>query len=158
MASLSAHDVSIRPAARADLPAIVAMLADDPLGAARERFEDPPPDSYYRAFDAISLSGNDELVVAEVDGESVGVMQLTIIPYLTYQGRSRALIEGVRVHRSVRGLGLGRHMFEWAIDRARDAGCHLVQLSTDRKRPDALAFYQSLGFVASHDGMKLHLE
>lgn len=158
MPSRSPQEVSIRPATRADLPAIVEMLASDALGSTRERFEDPLPDSYRHAFDAISRSTSDELVVAEADGRVVGVLQLTIIPYLTYQGRSRALIEGVRVHERVRGQGVGRKMLEWATARAREAGCHLVQLTTDRKRPEALAFYEALGFVASHVGMKLHLD
>ena len=84
-------------------------------------------------------------------------MQLTIIPYLTYQGGKRALIEAVRIDRSCRGEGLGQKMFQWAIHKAKDEGCHVVQLTTDKKRPDALAFYQRLGFIASHEGMKLHL-
>jgi GNAT superfamily N-acetyltransferase len=85
-------------------------------------------------------------------------LQLTYIPQLTYQGGWRALIEGVRIARAERSQGLGRQMFEWAIGRARARGCHMVQLTTDKARPDALRFYQALGFVASHDGMKLHLD
>ena len=86
------------------------------------------------------------------------MLQLTFIPYLTHQGTWRALIEGVRVHKDCRGQGVGRAMFEWAIERARQRGCRMVQLTTAKTRPDALRFYQQLGFVASHEGMKLHLD
>ncbi len=149
--------VTFRIARRGDLPAIVRMLADDALGATRERYETPLPAGYLAAFDAIDSDPNNELVVAQLDGRVVGVMQLTFIPYLTYQGRRRALIEGVRIDSTVRSRGVGRQMFEWAIERSRERGCHLLQLTTDKTRPDALRFYQSLGFVASHEGMKLQL-
>jgi GNAT superfamily N-acetyltransferase len=157
MTDSTESNITMRMATRADVPVIVAMLADDPLGATRERSEDPLPDGYYRAFDAIERSPDNHLIVAASGGQLVGVLQLTIIPYLTYQGSKRALIEGVRVHREARGKGLGKQMLGWAIAMARDAGCHVVQLTTDKKRPQALAFYQGLGFVASHEGMKLHL-
>jgi GNAT superfamily N-acetyltransferase len=148
--------VHFRKAQKNDVVAIVGMLADDPLGARRERYETPLPKSYYDAFEAIDSDSNHELVVATVDGEIVGVLQLTYIPYLTYQGRWRALIEGVRVATEFRSRGIGREMFEWAIARARERDCHLLQLTMDKSRPDTLRFYQSLGFVASHEGMKLH--
>jgi len=96
-------------------------------------------------------------VVAEIDGEPVGTLQLTFIPYLTYQGGWRALIEGVRVDAKIRSAGLGKAMVEHAIRRARERGCHLVQLTTDKARPEAKRFYETLGFVASHEGMKLPL-
>ncbi len=133
------------------------LLADDPLGAKRERFEIPLPESYLRAFEAIDADPNNELVVACIGPDVVGVLQLTFIPYLTYQGGWRALIEAVRVDSRQRSRGLGKTMFEWAIARARERGCHLVQLTTDKSRPEAKRFYESLGFVASHEGMKLHL-
>lgn len=158
MSDSTAPSTIMRPAVRADVPAIVAMLADDPLGASREQLQDPLPDSYYEAFDAIDRSPDNHLMIADSHGHILGVLQLTIIPYLTYRGGKRALIEGVRVHRDARGQGLGKRMFEHAIAMARDAGCHVVQLTTDKKRPEALAFYHALGFVASHEGMKLHLE
>ena len=148
---------SIRPAVEADVAAIVAMLADDPLGQERESLTDPLSPAYLEAFTAIDRDPNNELVVAELEGEVIGVLQLTLTPYLTYQGGWRATIEGVRVAQEARSVGVGRTMFEWAIARARERGCHLVQLTTDRRRPDARRFYESLGFVASHDGMKLRL-
>ncbi len=148
-------ELAIRPATQADLAAIVAMLADDPLGATRERFADPLPEDYFAAFAAIDRDPNNELVVAERAGAVVGVLQLTVTPYLTYQGGWRATVEGVRVADEARSAGIGRRLFEWAIARARERGCHLIQLTTDKARPDALRFYQSLGFVASHEGMKL---
>jgi GNAT superfamily N-acetyltransferase len=149
--------LSFRRAHLADVPAIVHLLADDPLGAMRERDETPLPESYARAFRAIDGDANNELVVACREDRVVGVLQITFIPYLTYQGGWRALIEGVRVDGRERSQGLGRAVFEWAIARARERGCHLVQLTTDKTRPDAKRFYEGLGFVASHEGMKLHL-
>ena len=149
--------LQFRKALRQDVPAIVRLLADDPLGAKRERFADPLPESYRLAFDAIDADPNNELVVACLDGQVVGVLQLTFIPYLTYQGGWRALIEAVRVDSKLRSKGVGKTLFQWAIERARERGCHLVQLTTDKGRADAKRFYESLGFVASHEGMKLHL-
>jgi len=150
-------DLLIRAATRADVPRIVALLADDPLGRERERFADPLPAAYYEAFAAIAADSNNELVVVESAGEVIGVLQITFIPYLTYQGGWRALIEGVRVASSARGHGVGEQLLRWAIACAAERGCHLVQLTTDKQRPDARRFYERLGFVASHEGMKLHL-
>lgn len=150
-------DLLFRAATRDDLPALVAMLADDALGAKRERNTSPLPDSYHDAFAAIEADPNNELSVAIHAGEVVGMLQITFIPYLTYQGGWRALVEGVRIHGEHRGKGLGRQMFEWAIRRARERSCHVVQLTTDKSRPEALRFYEVLGFKASHEGMKLHL-
>ena len=147
----------MRRALADDLPVIVRLLADDPLGARRERYALPLPSSYERAFEAIDSDPNQELWVACLDAEVVGVLQITFIPYLTYQGGWRALIEGVRIADRVRSHGLGAALLQWAIGRARARGCHLVQLTTDKARPQALRFYQSLGFVASHEGMKLAL-
>lgn len=149
--------LEFRHARNADLPALVRMLADDPLGARREVYSDPLAAGYTEAFAEIEADPNNELIVATVDGGLVGMFQLTFIPCLTYQGRWRALIEGVRVASGARSRGVGAAMIEWAIERARGRGCVMVQLTTDRARPDALRFYERLGFVASHHGMKLHL-
>ena len=149
--------LAFRRAREADVPEIVRMLADDPLGATRERCTTPLPEAYAHAFRAIEGDPNNELVVAEQGGCVVGVLQLTFIPSLTYQGGWRALVEGVRVDARLRSQGLGKALFEWAIGRARERGCRLVQLTTDKSRPDARRFYESLGFVASHEGMKLSL-
>ena len=149
--------IAFRRARRAELPAIVRMLAADPLGARRERYATPLPAAYGAAFAAIARDSNNELVVALHTGVVIGVLQLTLIPSLTYQGGWRALIEGVRVHADWRSRGVGRLMFEWAIQRARARGCHMLQLTTDKTRPAARRFYEGLGFVASHHGMKLHL-
>ena len=158
MPSPTSSDVTFRRAGRADLERIVEMLADDPLGAKRERYELPLPAPYFAAFEAIEADPNNEVVVACLDGKVVGVLQITFIPYLTYQGSWRALIEGVRVDTKIRSVGLGRAMIEHAIGLAWSRGCHLVQLTTDKARPDAKRFYESLGFVASHEGMKLHMK
>ncbi|WP_344932580.1 GNAT family N-acetyltransferase [Sphaerisporangium flaviroseum] len=147
--------VTFRPACREDVPVIVAMLADDPIAAAREG--DPSDETYLTAFQAIDADPRQELVVAEVDGEVVGTMQLTFIPGLSRRGGERALVEAVRVAASARGMGLGRAMMRWAIDRARERGCRMVQLTSDRARADAHRFYTSLGFVDSHVGFKLSL-
>lgn len=148
----------VRPAELRDLPDIVRMLADDALGAGREKYEDPLPDSYLKAFDAITQDRNNELVVVEGEhGRAVGVMQLTFTPYITHQGGWRATIEGVRVDSSLRGAGIGRNFFQWAVARAQERGCHIIQLTTDKQRPEAKLFYESLGFKASHEGMKLSL-
>ena len=152
-----AGDITIRTATRDDLPAIIAMLANDHLGSKRERYADPLPDVYYSAFEAIDSDPNNEIVVAELDGKIIGTMQLTLIPNLTYQGGVRALIEGVRVDSTMRSAGIGRILFEWAIEQAKQRGCHMVQLTADKTRPDAHRFYESLGFSATHEGMKLHL-
>jgi GNAT superfamily N-acetyltransferase len=146
-----------REANRHDLDAIVRLLADDPLGSRREEYTVPLLPSYVQAFEAICNDPNNELVVAELVGEVVGVLQLTFIPYLTYKGGWRALIEGVRISASLRSAGIGRRLFHWAIDRARQRRCHMIQLTSDKTRPEAIRFYESLGFVASHEGMKLHL-
>lgn len=150
-------NIHFRKATHEDVSNIVRLLADDPLGSAREKYVDPLPSQYYSAFDQINADKNNYLIVAEINKRIIGTLQLTIIPYLTYQGRKRALIEGVRTDVSVRGQGVGKEMLKWAVRKAQDEGCHLVQLTTDKNRPEALEFYKKLGFIASHKGMKFHL-
>lgn len=148
----------IRTANLNDLNAIVQLLADDELGAQREKYERPLPVCYIKAFEAIEKDPYQELMVAENEnGEIVGTMQLSFIQYLTYQGGIRTQVEAVRVRKDQRGSGLGTQLFKWAIERAKEKGAHVVQLTTDKKRPKALRFYEGLGFTASHHGMKLHL-
>jgi GNAT superfamily N-acetyltransferase len=144
----------IRLAARRDLDAIVGLLANDPLGATRERATDPLPDSYLRAFAEIEADPRQELVVAESEGAIVGTLQLTFIPYLTYEGGTRAQIEAVRVAEHRRSEGIGARLIRWAVARAKERGCHLVQLTTDKSRTEAKRFYEDLGFRATHEGMK----
>ncbi len=144
-----------RRARRDDVPAIVAMLADDPLGAAREG--DPSDERYLAAFDRIDADPYDELIVAERDGKVIGTMHLTYLAGLSRLGAERCQIEAVRVAASSRGEGLGRRMIQWGIDRARARGCAMVQLTSDKSRADAHRFYDSLGFTASHEGYKLAL-
>lgn len=144
-----------RLAKREDLPQIVRMLADDTLGSARENPDHSLFEKYGQAFDRIVADPNQELTVAEMDGEIVATFHLTFIQYLTYQGGLRAQIEAVRTGSKHRGKGIGTKVFEYAISRAREKGCHLIQLTTDKRRPDALRFYESLGFRATHEGMKL---
>ncbi|SDN64811.1 GNAT family N-acetyltransferase [Alkalicoccus daliensis] len=144
-------------AEKKDLDGIIAMLADDELGNKRERYEHPLPSNYVKAFDAITADPNNELVIACYEDELLAVLQITYIPYLTYQGGWRATIEGVRTSAAARGKGTGTELIQWAIQRTKERGCHLVQLTTDKARPDALRFYEKLGFKATHQGLKLHL-
>lgn len=147
----------LRAATEGDLPSIVALLASDPLGALRETTGEELSPSYRAAFEAIAADPNHELLVADLGGTVVGVLQLSYLPHLTYEGGWRAQIEGVRVAAAHRSRGVGQAMMEAAIERARTRGCHLVQLTTDRRRPEALRFYVGLGFEPTHEGLKLHL-
>ena len=148
--------IRIRPARRDDVPAIVAMLADDALGRARERIEDPMPPSYFQAFEVVERDPNIRLVVAEGEGgEVVGCLQLCILPGLSSQGASRALIEDVRVASHCRSRGIGELLVQWAVTEARGQGCKLVELLTHNTRVDAQRFYARLGFQASHVGMTI---
>ncbi|MPY62795.1 GNAT family N-acetyltransferase [Streptomyces spongiae] len=148
-------DLEIRPAVTDDVPAIVAMLADDPLGAQRESPDDLTP--YLAALERLSDDPNQNLVVAVRDGRVVGTLQLTIIPGLSRKGATRSVIEGVRIHADERGSGLGTKLIHWAIDESRRQNCQLVQLTSDATRTDARRFYERLGFEASHVGFKLPL-
>lgn len=148
-------DVIYREAVRADLPAVIALLADDVLGKARDFTE--VDEAYERAFAAIDADPRNQLIVAERAGELVGCLQITYIPGLGRHGGERSLIESVRVRSDRRGQGLGRDLMTWAVDQARQRGCALVQLTTDKTREDAHRFYLSLGFVASHEGIELAL-
>ncbi|MFE5600440.1 GNAT family N-acetyltransferase [Streptomyces coelicoflavus] len=148
-------DLEIRPATPEDIPAVVAMLADDPLGAQRESPGDLGP--YMAAFERLRTDPNQHLVVAVREGRVVGTLQLTIVPGLSRRGATRSIVEGVRVHGDERGSGLGTQLIEWAIDESRRQGCHLVQLTSDKTRTDAHRFYERLGFSASHTGFKLQL-
>lgn len=150
-------DVMFRIAGKEDLDAIVKMLADDVLGKDREQYTHPLPEGYLKAFQAIEADPNNELVVACREADIIGVMQITFTPYLTHQGSWRATIEGVRTSSSVRGQGVGTQMINWAVERAKERGCSLVQLTTDKQRGDALRFYEKLGFSATHEGMKMKL-
>ncbi|MGA7993664.1 MAG: GNAT family N-acetyltransferase [Bradyrhizobium sp.] len=147
--------VAIRRARRDDVGAIVAMLADDPLGSGRERIEDPLPPSYFRAFEAVDKDPNIRLVVAEEGGAVVGCLQLCILPGLSSQGASRALIEDVRVATQCRSRGIGEQLVRWAVAEARARECRLVELLTHNSRVDAQRFYKRLGFAPSHVGMTL---
>ncbi|MER7893364.1 GNAT family N-acetyltransferase [Micromonospora sp. NPDC094482] len=148
-------DVIFREAVRADLPAVLALLADDVLGRTRDVTEVDA--AYERAFAEITADPRNHLILTETDGELVGCLQITYIPGLGRHGAERSLIESVRVRSDLRGAGIGRQMMTWAIDQARQRGCGLVQLTTDKSRHDAHRFYLGLGFVASHEGMKLPL-
>lgn len=150
-------NLKYREAIESDITTLVALLADDELGANREDPCVPLNQRYLDAFQSIDKDSNNELTVVESDGELVGMLQLTFIPYLTHTGSWRCVIEGVRVAKTHRGKGLGASFIKWAIDRARQKNCSIVQLTSDKQRPDALRFYESLGFEATHEGFKLKL-
>ena len=147
--------IVFRSARREDLPSIVALLADDEFGGGREEPSDPLPPEYYRAFEAIDANPNDNLIVAELAGTVVGTLQLTFLSCIANRGGWRAQIEGVRIVSARRGSGLGREMILWALDQARQRGCQLVQLTSNKRRLDAIRFYRALGFEVSHEGLKL---
>jgi len=152
MAAISS--VTIRPARRDDVGVIVGMLADDALGSGRERIEDPLPPCYFQAFEAVERDPNIQLVVAQDgNGAVVGCLQLCILPGLSSQGASRALIEDVRVASHCRSRGIGEQLVQWAVAEARGRGCKLVELLTHHTRVDAQRFYERLGFQRSHVGM-----
>ncbi len=148
-------NILFRVATMADLPAIVKVLADDELGRQREDTSLPVAIEYQQAFKAVEADNNQFLAVAEYRGTVVGTLQLSFIPGLTRKGTWRGQIEAVRVASNHRNSGLGQEMLEWAIDQCKVKGCRLVQLTTDKSRPDAHRFYERLGFKASHVGFKL---
>ena len=151
--------MKFRKATKNDVSKIVGMIADDELGKTRENFQIPLPTEYHNAFENINADQNQELIVIENENsEIIGTLQLSFIQYLTYRGGIRAQIEAVRIRKDQRGLGIGKTMFEWAINRAKERNAHLLQLTTDKKRPKAIKFYEELGFKTSHEGMKMHFE
>jgi GNAT superfamily N-acetyltransferase len=150
--------LTIRLATRSDVPAILELLADDEVSRARDGTVSELVDArHWEAFDAIDADQRNELIVAEQDGSLVGTFQLTFTPSLSRGGSERMTIEAVRVRGDLRGQGVGRRMMAWALDRGRRRGCRLAQLTTDKRRADAHRFYESLGFAATHEGMKLAL-
>jgi GNAT superfamily N-acetyltransferase len=156
--NLDSSAIVLRRAAPADLPAIMDLLAADQIGTARDGVRtDADLQAYRRAFGEIDRDPAHVLVVAETEGRIVGTMQLSYIPGLSHRGALRAQIEAVRVHQDYRGRGFGHAMLTWAISQARQRGCALVQLTTNKSRVDAHRFYKRLGFTASHEGMKLPL-
>jgi GNAT superfamily N-acetyltransferase len=152
------NELHFRLAIIQDLAQIVHMLSDDILGATREKFEPVLSDNYLTAFKKIVADTNQELTVVEKDGELVATFQLSFIQYLTHQGGLRAQVEAVRTNSNYRGQGIGKKVFEYIINRAKEKGCTLVQLTTDKKRPEAIKFYETIGFTSTHEGMKLALK
>jgi len=149
--------MKFREATKNDLLQIVEMITDDELGKTRENYQIPLPVEYLNAFEKINSDENQELIVVEnEDLEIIGTLQLSFIQYLTYRGGIRAQIEAVRIRNDKRGLGIGKIMFEWAINRAKERKVHLLQLTTDKKRPKAIKFHEKMGFKQSHEGMKMH--
>lgn len=151
-------DLLFRRATQSDVLSIVHMLADDDLGGQRERYAEPLPKSYYSAFEQIENDPNHELIVAEQDREVIGTLHLMFLPSLSFQGGLRSQVESVRVDRRFQNQGIGSRMMRWAIERARDRGAHVVQLTTHHTRVEAHRFYERLGFQGTHLGMKLSLK
>ncbi len=148
----------IRPATRDDVAAIVALMADDHNGAAREDASLPLDPGYLAAFDRIAADPQQTLVVAEQGERVVGTLQITLIPGLAFKGALRGQIESVRIASDLRGQGLGAQVIDWAVDHCRAAGCRFVQLTSQRNRPEAHRFYERLGWDQSHLGFKLHFD
>jgi len=149
--------VIFRRAVSEDVPALVALLADDPIGSGRESAALPLDSRYAEAFAAIERDANQLLAVADRDGRAIGVLQLSFIPGLTRRGMWRGQIEGVRVAAGERQDGIGRAMLEWAVEECRKRGCGMVQLTSDKRRSAAHGFYEALGFRPTHEGYKLSL-
>lgn len=149
---------TIREATSDDLPDIIQLLADDALGQRREDKTIPPNQKYIDAMASILADPQAELFVVMLNEKVIGVAQMNYLRYLTYQGGLRAQIEGVRIHKDYQGRGLGKQLFKHLISRAEENHCHLVQLTTDSQRPDAVRFYEALGFQKSHYGLKLHFD
>lgn len=154
--TIDSHTYIVRGATREEVPTIVALLADDVLGSQREA-DDTDLAPYFAAFDRIAEHANQDILVIERAGQIVGTLDISMLASLSRQGALRMQIEAVRIARSERGTGLGTALFMWLIDHARQSGCQLIQLTSDRSRDDVHRFYQRLGFVPSHIGYKLHL-
>ncbi|WP_256006862.1 GNAT family N-acetyltransferase [Pedobacter deserti] len=152
------NKLEFRKATLKDLPDLAKMLADDELGAIREDVGEVLSERYIGAFEAINTNSTHELMIVEMEGYIVGTFQLSFLQYLTHQGGLRAQIEGVRIHSNCRRQGIGKRIFEYAIGRAKEKNCIMLQLTTDKQRPHAITFYQSIGFIATHEGMKLNLQ
>ena len=155
---MTQEDLLFRLATRDDLPSIVRLLADDDLGSQREQYEDPLPESYYSAFEQIHRDPNHELIVAERDGEVIGTLHLIFLPSVSFQGALRAQVESVRVDKRFQSQGIGSEMMKWTLERARQRGAQIIQLTTHKSREDAHRFYERLGFQGSHLGMKFSLK
>lgn len=151
-------DLLMRTATRDDLSAIVEMLFDDDLGRTREIISDPIDPAYVASFEAIAADPNQHLVVADLDDRIVGTMQLSYLPGIQFRGGWRQQVEAVRIASDLRGQGLGQRMMMWAIDQARQRGCMIVQLSSQKGRKDAHRFYERLGFDKDHVQMKLYVK
>jgi ribosomal protein S18 acetylase RimI-like enzyme len=150
-------NLTFRLATIEDLPEIISMLADDVYGAQRESVTEKISDKYLSAFKKIQEDPNQELTVVEINGNKVATFQLTFIQYLNFEGALRAQIEAVRTHSDYRGQGIGTKVLNYAINRAREKDCQLIQLTSDKRRTEAIKFYEKLGFKASHEGFKLKL-
>lgn len=151
-------ELLFRKALPDDLSDIVKMLADDDLGSKREGRTDEPSQKYIVAFQKIATDPNQELMVVEMNRQKVATFHLSFIQYLTHEGGLRMQVEAVRTASKFRGQGTGKKVFEYIIHRAKEKGCMMIQLTTDKQRPDAIRFYESVGFTSTHEGMKLHMK
>lgn len=153
----SSRGLRMRDAERQDIPEVIRLLAHDDLGKARENDGGEDDTAYRTAFDEIERDPKNRLIVADLDGQVVGCMQITTIPHMTFRGGTRLQIEGVRVDHDFRSQDVGGEMMRWAIGLGREAGCHLIQLTTNKTRKEAQRFYEKVGFKPSHIGYKFDL-
>lgn len=156
MTMIAPEGLNARRATLGDLPRLLELLADDALGKNREAVGSNET-CYVQAFEAIDRDSNQHLLVGELEGKVIAMLQLTFIPGLSRRGALRANIEAVRVDSALRGKGIGNWLMREAIHLARERGCSLIQLTSDKSRTDAHRFYDRLGFVGSHEGFKLKL-
>ena len=150
-------DITIRIATINDLPAIVKLIADDNIVGKREEYREPLPEKYLDAFEIIDAEPNNDLIVVESSNKILGTLQITYIPYIINKGEWRAVIEAVMVSKNFTGMGIGTKMLKWAIKKAKQRNCCMVQITTNKHRLDTHRFYERLGFKTTHEGMKLEL-
>ena len=152
------NDLILRPATASDVPEVIRLMCEDELGATRESLSNPLAQSYMLAFQEIAKDKHQSLLVVEHKGKTIGTCHLTFIPSLSFKGSKRLNIENVHISKPVQGQGIGTWMLQKAITLGREKGCKIVQLTTHKKRTLAKAFYEKLGFEASHEGMKLYID
>ncbi|NBB50156.1 GNAT family N-acetyltransferase [Rhizobium sp. CRIBSB] len=155
---MQVQTMQIREATENDLSAIVALFAHDPLGGHGDTTDPQAFPDYRAAFRKIASSPTETLYVAELDGEVVGTFQTMITTTLTARGSANLIIEAVQTRADMRGRGIGAAMIGYAMERARETGMRLVQLTSNAARKDAHRFYERLGFAPSHIGFKIKLK
>ncbi|MEQ1770431.1 MAG: GNAT family N-acetyltransferase [Devosia sp.] len=149
--------LAYRKATPADIAFILGLIVEDSVIETGDDPLDAGDPRYAAAFAAIDADPNQEMIVVEEEGERVGCFQLTYMPGIMRRGMWRGQIENVHVRAASQNRGIGSAMMKWAIERCRERGCGIIQLTSNKKRLDAHRFYERLGFLKSHEGFKLYL-